>query len=282
MNRSTPLGTGSLALLAGGGLALLLSACSGGSTAVSAPTAEAPSPSTLTESAAPATPSEREPADKKEEKSQDKDSPSGTMSLERANAIDTALSYLDYSAFSRSGLIDQLKYEGFSGSDAKFAVDSIDVDWSEQAAKSAASYLEYSAFSLSGLIDQLEYEGYTRAQAEYGANDAFGEQGRSNGNGGGGDSVSRQNAIESAYSYLEYSAFSRSGLIDQLEFEGYSTSDATYAVDSIDVNWNKQAAKSAASYLEYSSFSRSGLIDQLVYEGFTRSQAEYGVSQVGL
>ena len=93
---------------------------------------------------------------------------------------------------------------------------------------------------------------------------------------------SQSEAIESARSYLDFSAFSRSGLIDQLEFEGFSNDDATFAVDSLNVDWNEQAAKSAESYLEYSSFSRSGLIDQLIFEGVTQSQAEYGVSRTGL
>jgi hypothetical protein len=67
-----------------------------------------------------------------------------------------------------------------------------------------------------------------------------------------------------------------------LEYEGYSTDDATWAVDSLNINWNEQAAKTAKDYLDYSSFSRSGLIDQLEYDGYTATQAEYGVSQAGL
>src|SRR5699024_10365859 len=39
-----------------------------------------------------------------------------------------------------------------------------------------------------------------------------------------GLSVSQQNAVRSAESYLRFTAFSRQGLIDQLEYEGYSTS----------------------------------------------------------
>jgi hypothetical protein len=94
--------------------------------------------------------------------------------------------------------------------------------------------------------------------------------------------VSQINAKRSAANYLSYSAFSRSGLIDQLVFEGFSQSDATYGVDSVNPDWKNQAAKSAANYLSYSAFSRSGLIDQLVFEGFTQDQAEYGVSTTGL
>lgn len=94
--------------------------------------------------------------------------------------------------------------------------------------------------------------------------------------------VSQQNALRSADSYVEYKAFSRTGLIKQLKFEGFSTKDATWAVDHMTVNWNQQAAKSAAEYLDFTSFSRSSLIDQLVFEGFTLKQAKYGVSKTGL
>ena len=93
---------------------------------------------------------------------------------------------------------------------------------------------------------------------------------------------SQQNAIRAAESYLNYSAFSRTGLIEQLEFERYSKDDATFAVDNIVVDWKEQAARSAESYLSYSAFSRPGLIDQLVFEGFTREEAVYGVDQAGL
>ena len=96
------------------------------------------------------------------------------------------------------------------------------------------------------------------------------------------ESVSQSNARESALSYVNYSAFSRTGLIRQLEYEGFSRSDATYGTDALNADWNEQAALSAQSYLDYSSFSRSGLIDQLIYEGFTKSEATYGVNAVGL
>lgn len=89
-----------------------------------------------------------------------------------------------------------------------------------------------------------------------------------------------QNALKSARSYLSFSAFSRKGLIEQLEFEKYSTAAATYAVDNVGANWNEQAVKCAKSYLEFSSFSKQELIEQLEFEGFTQSQAQYGVNAV--
>ena len=93
---------------------------------------------------------------------------------------------------------------------------------------------------------------------------------------------SEENAVRSAESYLDFAAFSESGLIDQLEFEGFTSDQATSGVNSITVDWNEQAWKSAESYLGFSSFSRSGLIDQLLFEGFTQSQATYGVDKAGL
>ena len=40
-----------------------------------------------------------------------------------------------------------------------------------------------------------------------------------------------EQAAKSAEIYLEYSAFSRQGLIDQLMFEGYTRAQAEYGVD---------------------------------------------------
>lgn len=90
-----------------------------------------------------------------------------------------------------------------------------------------------------------------------------------------------KNALRSAREYLSFSAFSYTGLIHQLEYEGYSTEEATYAADNCNANWNEQAAKSAKEYLDMSSFSRQELINQLIYEGYTQEQAEYGVTRNG-
>lgn len=93
--------------------------------------------------------------------------------------------------------------------------------------------------------------------------------------------MGEKNALGSARQYLSISAFSYTGLINQLEYEGYTTEEATYAADNCSANWNEQAAKSAKEYLNISSFSRQELINQLIYEGYTQEQAEYGVTQNG-
>lgn len=94
--------------------------------------------------------------------------------------------------------------------------------------------------------------------------------------------ASQQNAQRAAESYLDYTAFSKPGLIEQLVFEKYSKADATWALNRLTVDWNEQAADAAENYLDYTAFSRSGLIEQLVFEGYTPAQAKYGVSKTGL
>ena len=86
----------------------------------------------------------------------------------------------------------------------------------------------------------------------------------------------RKSSLES------YSSFSRTGLIGQLQYEGFSLDDATYGTDAQNADWNEQAGKSGESYLEISAFSRSGLIDQLEFEGYTSEQAAYGADANGL
>lgn len=93
--------------------------------------------------------------------------------------------------------------------------------------------------------------------------------------------LGEKNALKSALNYLSFMSFSYSGLISQLEFEGYTNEEAEYAADNCGADWNEQAALKAENYLESMSFSREGLIAQLEFEGFTRQQAEYGVKAVG-
>lgn len=94
--------------------------------------------------------------------------------------------------------------------------------------------------------------------------------------------VAQRSAVRKAESYLNTFAFSRDGLIRQLKYEEYKEEDAVFAVEHIQVDWNKQAVRKAQSYLDTMPFSRERLIQQLRYDGFTPEQAEYGVNSVGL
>ena len=98
--------------------------------------------------------------------------------------------------------------------------------------------------------------------------------------------MSQQSALDKAEQYLDViGGFSRDGLIRQLTSgDGFSTADATWAVDHLEVDWNAQAAEKARQYQDViGGFSRSSMIQQLTSgDGFTQAQAEYGASAVGL
>ena len=100
-----------------------------------------------------------------------KPAPTSSATMGEQNALKSAKAYLNLgTGFSRSGLIDQLKYEGYTDSEAEYAVKNCGADWKEQAVISAKNYLDLDfGFSKSGLIEQLEYEGFTHEQAVYGA-----------------------------------------------------------------------------------------------------------------
>ncbi len=140
-----------------------------------------------------------------------------TMTTGQKNALRSAKSYLNYTAFSREVLIKQLEYEGYSTEDATFAVDNCGADWMEQALIKAKDYLDFSAFSYSSLVDQLEFEGFTTEEATYGVDNC------------GADWM--EQAARKAKDYLDMMAFSKEDLIDQLEFEGFTHEQAVYGAE---------------------------------------------------
>lgn len=95
------------------------------------------------------------------------------MSAGQRNAFNAANDYLAMMPFSKTGLKEQLIYEGYAEEDAEFAVNAVDVSWKEQAYMAAVKYLEMMSFSKDALIQQLEYEGYTQDEATYGAEKAY-------------------------------------------------------------------------------------------------------------
>ena len=110
---------------------------------------------------------------KKEKKA--KKSAYDKLTAEEKNAYKAAQNYLEYMAFSKRGLIDQLSSEYGDNYPAEVAEKAVKVlekeekiDWTEQAKKSAQNYLDTMSFSKQGLIDQLESEygdKYTHEQA---------------------------------------------------------------------------------------------------------------------
>ena len=99
----------------------------------------------------------------------------------------------------------------------------------------------------------------------------------------------QQQAVDAAESYLsEGQGFSDQGLLQQLTSSagnGFSESDAEFAINDLNPNWDAQAVDAAKGYMQMGGFSQASLIQQLTSSagsGFTQAQAEYAASQVGL
>ena len=71
-------------------------------------------------------------------------------------------------ANSRKGLIEQLKSEGFSSSDATYGADHSGANWNSQALKRVRDHLSYEDFTKSRMQRMLISEGFTNSQAAYG------------------------------------------------------------------------------------------------------------------
>ena len=65
----------------------------------------------------------------------------------KQTAAECALDYLDALYFSREELIAQLVYEGYTDDESVAAVDSLTVDWFDQAAGAAMDYLEFDSYT---------------------------------------------------------------------------------------------------------------------------------------
>ena len=101
---------------------------------------------------------------------------SASLTPQQKNAANQALMYSNSlpMGFSRSGLIQQLIHpaEGYELSDATIAVDSLRIDYNEQAVKTARNYInsKVANFSCNGLIQQLMGgDSFTKEQATNGA-----------------------------------------------------------------------------------------------------------------
>lgn len=96
------------------------------------------------------------------------------------------------------------------------------------------------------------------------------------------ETLAQKNAVGKAKEYLKIMSFSKSGLIEQLEFEGFESDDARYAVNKIEVDWKEQALRKGNEYLKLMNYSRKGLIEQLEFEGFSTEEATYALDEIGL
>lgn len=145
--------------------------------------------------------------------------PAETATTGQRNALSKAKQYLSIMAFSHSGLVDQLEYEGYTTEEATYGADNCGADWTEQALKKALQYIDIMPFSKQGLTDQLKYDGFTAEEAAYGADNCQADW--------------NEQAAKKAQDYTEILSFSRQRLIDQLKHDGFTQSQAEYGVTAI-------------------------------------------------
>jgi hypothetical protein len=153
------------------------------------------------------------------------------MTAAQQQAVDAAEGYLsDGQGFSKQGLLGQLTSsagDGFSNSDAEFAINHLNPNWDQQAVDAAKGYLSQGqGFSEQGLLQQLTSnagEGFTESQAEYATNYLHPDW--------------DAQAVDAAKGYLgDGEGFSRSSLIQQLTSsygDGFTESQAEYAVNKV-------------------------------------------------
>jgi Host cell surface-exposed lipoprotein len=182
------------------------------STAVPTGTVSAPA---APASSAPAAPASSAPA-------------SPSMTTAQQQAVDAAEGYLSLGqGFSEQGLLQQLTSSagnGFSKSDAEFAINYLHPNWDQQADDAAKSYLSLGqGFSEQGLLQQLTSSaggGFTQAQAESAINYLHPDW--------------DAQAVDAAKGYLQLGGFSQASLLQQLTSSaggGFTEAQAEYAVN---------------------------------------------------
>ena len=152
------------------------------------------------------------------------------MTGSQQQAVDAAESYLsEGQGFSDQGLLQQLTSSagnGFSESDAEFAINDLNPNWDAQAVDAGNGYLtEGEGFSEQGLLQQLTSsagDGFTEAQAEYAINSLHPDW--------------DAQAVDSAKGYMQMGGFSQASLIQQLTSSagnGFTQAQAQYAASQV-------------------------------------------------
>lgn len=93
-------------------------------------------------------------------------------------------------------------------------------------------------------------------------------------------SPEQKQALKKAEQYIDLMGFSKEGLRDQLEYEGFENESIEYAIENVVVNWNEEALEKAEQYMDLMGFSKEGMRGQLEYDGFTDSEIEYAIDRL--
>ncbi len=95
-----------------------------------------------------------------------------------------------------------------------------------------------------------------------------------------------KNALKKAQSYSDNQYLSKNRLYQQLTSqygEGFTASEAQYAIDNVNADWNYNALQKAKSYQTHQNMSKNRIYQQLTSsygEGFTASEAQYAIDNL--
>ena len=210
----------------------------------------------------------------------------------KQTAAECALDYLDALYFSREGLIAQLVYEGYAEDESAAAVDSLSVDWFDQAAGAAMDYLEFGSYSELDLGQSLLNAGFLPEEAKYGAASALGRAVNkpeppetpavpaitpvpegiaiplvTPAPSPADEPVPTEGelaALEAAKAYTKEYWISRQDLYATLISDGYTGAEAQYGADHVGVNWFTEAAGLAKNILDGWCLDEDGNVDESI------------------
>ena len=179
------------------------------------------------------------------------------------DAIGEAKKFISTFALSKEGLIEKLKYKGYSVDIAKEVAENCGADWKKEALECAEKYLDGFAYSYNRLSSQLEHEGFTEAEIEYAMKNCSADY--------------KKEAKQCAEKYLDGFAYSYSRLSSQLEHEGFTEAEIEYAMKNCNADYKEEALECALKYLDTHDWDDEKLKSQLKYEGFEDSEVSYAI-----
>jgi hypothetical protein len=137
----------------------------------------------------------------------------------KEGAVQRLKEYLHYGV-SEKEVTESLKNDDYTEDEIDYALEKVDPDWREQAAKSAKSYLDGSPMSKDGLIHQLEFAEFSEEDAKAGVEDL-----NVNWN---------KQAVKAAKEFMKNQDYSREDLVNTLTSGADFTDDeAEYAADKV-------------------------------------------------
>ena len=205
----------------------------------------------------------------------------GLEASANAAALEFVQSYLQMWAYSSAELTKMLTEEGFSETEAQYAIDNCGADWAQiNIALAQGQLQQFPITSRNALIEMLmDYNSMSKTEAAAAA-----------------DTIDwNKQALQAAYALLndEYEiGYSAERLYSWLHWEcGFEETQVQYALDLVETDWNLQAEKSARAFIDYwqnceakyGALSRDSMTRLLAeQEGYTEEQAAYGANAAGL